>query len=395
MNGKLVAIPLMALTTGTSWAADRLSILEYAVPNSSVDRTGQRDASPALASVVAAANAKTSKGEPACIYIPPGIYRVVTPPPQLVGAGCVVGDGPSQSVLSIDPQFKGDLFAWSEAWFPKMPGPTVTGLKIRGNRTARNLQNALVFYDRNDQVYLENIDILDLHGRALYSGVTQTVTQAYMRESHMRSLRFFGDGAPDVPVVEFNSQGTGDTDATNEIRMSQVDIFGSFGPSFVIRNNGSGAVRNIAVDGLRIEGTQNGAVSADLLTIGDPVMRGNVNNILLTGLELIDPYARYAAIRLTAPQTVAAPYQITVQGFIGGGMPNGQGLRIDAGRTSVFRFSGIHTTDTNVVIGPGVSEVVLDGGGQEIHWTYKIDPTSLSGLRVPAYRTGDPSHFKN
>lgn len=372
-------------------ASDRLNILDYAPPGAKVDRAGGADASEALANAVSAANAKTAKGEPVCVYIPPGSYRIVTPPPPFVGAGCVMGDGPSQSTLVIDRRFDGDLFAWSEAWAVTKPGPMVVGVSIHGDKAATAIQNAFVFYDRNDQVFIDNVDVLDLHGRALLSGVARNVPQAYMRESHMRSLRFFRDGAPGVPVIEFNSQGSGNIDATNEIRMSQVDIYGSRGPSFVIRNNGSGAVRNITIDALRIEGLENGKVDADLLTIGDPNMRGKVNNITLTNIELIDPYSGYAAVRLTAPPDAAAPYQITVQGFIGGGVPNGQGLRIDAGRASFFRFSGIHTTGTNVVIGRGVSQIVLDGGGQEANWTYEIDPTSQKALHIPVYRTGDPT----
>jgi hypothetical protein len=215
-----------------------------------------------------------------------------------------------------------------------------------------------------------------------------------MRESHMRSLRFFRSGAPGVPVVEFSSQGSGHIDATNEIRMSQVDIYGSFGPSFVIRNEGSGGVRNITIDALRIEGLEEGNVAGDLLTIGDPITKGIVSNITLTSLELIDPYKGFAALRMTAPQGSAAPYQITVQGSIVGGTPAGQGLRIDAGRSSMFRFSAMHTLDTNIVIGRGVTGIVLDGGGQEANWTYNIDPTSTNGVSVPLLRTGIPSAMR-
>jgi hypothetical protein len=365
-------------------ASDKLSILEYDAGGAAVDRTGVADASNALSAAVSTANAKASKGEPACVYIPAGTYRISVPPPTFVRAGCVIGDGPSQSELLIDPQLKGDILSWSEAWESTAPGPTVIGLRIQGHRSTTALQNGIVFYDRNDRVFIDNVEIDDLHGRALYSGVTKQASQAYMRESHMRSLRFFKDGAPDVPVVEFNSQGIGDTDATNEIKMSQIDIYGSFGPSFVIRSNSSGAVRFFTIEALRIEGLQNGSVPADLLTIGDANMKGNVNNIVLTGLELIDPYKGYAALRVTAPSIALAPYQITVEGMIGGGVPNGQGLRIDSGRTSTFRFSGIHTFDTNVVVGPEVSQIVLDGGGQEANWTYSIDPTSANGIEVPA-----------
>jgi hypothetical protein len=383
-------IALMCWLANPAVASDRLNILKYAGAGKSVDRTGAGDASQALSTAITAANEKMSRGEPACIYIPPGTYRIVTAPPPFVGPGCIVGDGTSQSTLSIDPRFRGDLFAWSEAWFPTAPGPIVIGITIRGSRKTAELQNALVFYDRNDEVFIDNVDIRNLHGRALYSGVTKKTSQAYMRESHMRSMRFFEDGAPGVPVVEFNSQGAGETDATNEVRLSQLDIFGSHGPSFIIRNNGSGAIRDMTIDALRIEGLQVGNVPADLLTIGDPVMKGNVNNIVFRSLELINPYEGYAALRLTAPPGVAAPYQITVDGMIGGGAPRGQGLRIDAGRMSTFRFSGIHTFDTNVVIGRAVSDIVLDGGGQEAQWTYKVDSVARRTILSPVFRAAIP-----
>jgi hypothetical protein len=119
-------------------------------------------------------------------------------------------------------------------------------------------------------VFVDEIIINELTGLALDSGVTKHSSHAYMRESHMRFLQFFDDGAPDAPVVEFNSQGSGHTNATTEIRLSQVDVYSAHGLSFVIRNNGNGAVRAITVEALRVEGSENGTVAADLLTIGDP-----------------------------------------------------------------------------------------------------------------------------
>jgi hypothetical protein len=196
-------------------------------------------------------------------------------------------------------------------------------------------------------------------------------------------------------VVEFSSEGTGKPDATNEIRMSQVDIYGSNGPSFIIRNNGDSGVRNISVDSLRIEGAENGTTAADLLTIGDPVMKGNVNSITIDGLELIDPYPGYPALRLTAAPNSPAPYHITIRGFIGGGLPHGEGIRIDAGRSSVFQLSALHIDGTDVIIGPHVSQVVLDGGGDELCWTYRIDPSSRGGIMTPSFLQGPPSSATN
>jgi hypothetical protein len=389
----LLVMALSAWSIGTQ-AADRLNILDYAPPGTHVDRTGHDDVSEALINVIKAANTFTAKGEPACIYIPPGIYRIKQSPPEFARAGCVKGDGPTQSVLVIDPSFSGDLLAWSEAWEPTTPGPTVVGIKIVGSKGAEHIQNAMVFYDRNDEVFIDNVVVNDVHGRALYSGVAKHAEQAYMRESHLRSLRFFRDGAPNVPVVEFCSEGTGKVDATNEIRLSQIDIYGSNGPSFVVRNKGSGGIRNISVESLRIEGAENGTTAADLMTIGDPVMKGAVNSLTFSGLELIDPYPGYAALRLTAAPGAPAPYHIAVQGSIGGGLPYGEGIRIDAGRSSTFTLSSMYTLGTNVVIGPGVSQIVLDGAGQEACWTYRIDPKSENSVLTRVFAAGIPSAKK-
>jgi hypothetical protein len=114
---------------------------------------------------------------------------------------------------------------------------------------------------------------------------------------------------------------------------------------------------------------------------------GNVNNLTFSELELIDPSTGYAALRLTSPPGGTAPYEITVQGSIGGGVPRGEGLRIDAGRQSSFHFSGIHTFGTNVVIGRGVSRILLNGDGQEPEWSYAVDPSSSGALQIPVLRS--------
>ena len=353
-------------------AADLVNILDFAPPAGVLDRTGKQDVSDALIRAVQKANTITGKGEPTCVYIPAGIYRISRNPPQFERAGCIKGDGASLSILLLDKAFAGDLFTWSEAWAVTTPGPRVVGLAIKGDGRSANIQNALVFYDRNDQMFLDDIEIDNVNGRALYSGATKHTTQAYMREAHMRSLRFSEDGAADTPAVEFNSQGKGKTDATNEITVDQLDIYGARGPSLVIRNAGEGGVRNLRFFGLRIEGKENGTTAADLLTIGDQGLNGSVNNIQFVGAELIDPYNGFAAMRLTAPGLSKAPYQITFQGSIGGGLPNGMGLRIDAGRTSDFHFTAMHTFGVNISVGHAVRGISIDGAGQQSGWSYDI-----------------------
>lgn len=160
-------------------AADRIALLDSAPTGAAVDRSGHADASQALIGAIEAANAITATGGPACVYVPPGSYRILCNPPEFARAGCSRGDGPTQSVIVLDPAFFGDLFTRSEARAPTTPGPTVVGLKLLGSRSAKSRQSALVFCDRNDEAFLDNLVIDDVPGRALYSGMTKHKPQAY------------------------------------------------------------------------------------------------------------------------------------------------------------------------------------------------------------------------
>lgn len=374
--------------------ANRFNILDFAPAGQAIDRAGSMDVSDALAKAVEAANAMTHFAkdhppQPACIYIPAGIYRVSKPPPMFKGAGCVIGDGSAQTILNLSPEFVGDLFAWSEAWIVyKTSGATARGLRINGSQQARAAQNALMFYDRNDNVTLDDLYINDVPGRAIGIGLLKPIGsagQAYIRESNFRSLRVFGCGRADVPAVEIASQGTGHLDGTNEVSTSQLDIFAAKGVSLVIRNSSTGVVRDLKFDALRIEGGGgDGPGQGDLLQIGDPNMRGGVGHLSFTNLELIDPNPGYAAVRITAaPPPAEAPARIYLQGYIGGGLSKGEGLRIDRGTLIEAILNQIRTDGTNVAIGPDVKDVVLDGGGAEKQWTISIDPSSRSAVQVP------------
>jgi hypothetical protein len=63
----------------------------------------------------------------------------------------------------------------------------VKGIRITGNRTSANVQNAFVFYDRADFIFMQDVDVFDMTGRALYSRVLRRTSQSFMRESHFNS----------------------------------------------------------------------------------------------------------------------------------------------------------------------------------------------------------------
>jgi len=378
------------------------SILDFARPGEPVDQSGQVDASDALGAAIRAANkftfySPTHPAEPACVFIPSGIYRVAAPVPSFLGAGCLVGQGSMLSIVVIDPKVSGDLFVWSEAWSAyRTSGATVRGIQIKGVAQSVGEQNALMFYDRNDSVTLDDVLITDVPGRAIGTGILKpkgSSGQAYIRESHFRDVWIWRCGASHVPAFELATQGTGTEDGTNEVSLARIDMYGSKGPSLVIRNNSAhGIIRDLKFESLRIEGLESGTYDGDLLDIGDPQTKGQIGNLTFTNLELIDPYIGQAAVRVASSAPPGAgPARIFMQGFIGGGIPKGFGLKIDNGSSIRAMLSEIRSIGTNVIIGPHVSNIVLDGGGAERTWTYQIDPSSVGAVLTPNWTRGNPT----
>ena len=392
----------LTLRTLAERAADIYNIRDFGAKGD-----GVTDDSAALNAAIVAANLKTFYStqhvpQPACVYGPAGKYRIVTPPARLQGAGCIMGDGANQTIFNLDASFAGDLFQWSEAWIVYgTSGPKAHGIRINGALNASAQQNALMFYDRNDNIDLADIDIWNVPGRALGFGIVKSTTnppQAYIRESRMRAIRVFNSGAPGVPAVEFATQGTNGPDGTNEVSVSQLDIYGSNGPSLVIRNSSTkgtaaraGIIRQLKFDALRIEGTENGTAPGDLLQIGDATMSGDIGHLSFTNSHLVDPYPGYAALRVASSTAAGAgPSRIYFQGFIGGGVPAGKGLVVDNGNRIKIVVDQIRSNDTNVTVGPNVTGLHLDGNGLETTWTYSIDPTSVAGVSIPLRRSGSP-----
>jgi hypothetical protein len=355
------------------------------------------DDSVAIASAAAAAATVAASSRPVSLYFPSGVYRLVAALPTFNTPVSVSGDGHAQSVILVDTAFSGDVFSWSEtsaetsdetpeAFSPPADGPRVEieGIRIVGDRTTTRLQNAFVFYDRADRVVMRNVDVFYMTGRALYSGVSQRTSQAYMTSSSFDSMRFFNCGSAGVATVDFNSHGGGA--GTSEVSVNALDIFAPYGAGVVIHSDGP-MVHAIKFFKLRIEGLQNGTISSDLLQVGDASLSGKVGHIEFEQTDLIDPYSGFAAIRFAAPPGMSsAPYEVRFEGFIGGGLPNGKGVVIDAGRNLLLELRGIHTTDVNVTVASSATvggPIVLNGYGQESTWTHSIDASSTANVKIP------------
>lgn len=394
---------------GRSLAArnlDRINIKD-APYNAALD--GVTDDSAAWAAAITRANTAMAAGYFPCIYMPAGTsFVAATTLPTFRGPGCIIGDGPAKSFVTMGTGYTGDLFSWSEAWmhgnYPQQSGatlatvqaanPIISNLAITGNTSAPGQQNAIVFYDRNDFALVRDVNVSSINGRAIYAGVSKYIpNQAYMRESVFDNVRIFTAGGPNIPAVEFSTVA-GSADSTNEIDIVNMNIFAPNGPGMVIRGAAGAQVRNFVVHGLRIEGANAPApaIIGILLTIGDPVMGGVVANLNFYGLELINPYAASYALETTAPSAALMPYNIKFDGLIGTGL--GKGIGVTAGRSLSFRLSGVATTGTNVTIGSSAlvgTNIEFDGNGAEKNWTYVVDPTSAASLLSPLRNFGTPS----
>jgi Pectate lyase superfamily protein len=371
-------------------ASDRRAI--FNVRNYGAKGDAAANDSVAIASAAAAAAATAANGRPASLYFPSGVYRLVAALPTFTAPVSVSGDGHAQSVILVDTAFSGDVFSWSdtsdEAAGSVLPpadgaGVEIEGIRIVGDRTTTHLQNAFVFYDRADHVLMQNVDVFYMTGHALYSGVSQRTSQAYVTRSRFHGLRFFNCGSAGMATVDFNSHGGGA--GTSEVSVDALDIFAPYGAGVVIHSDGP-PVHAVKFSKLRIEGLQNGRISSDLLQIGGASLIGSVNHIEFEQTDLIDPYFGFAAIRVAAPDLSSAPYEVRFEGFIGGGLPNGKGVVIDAGRSLLLELRGIHTTDVNVAVASAATvggPIILNGYGQEGTWTHSIDASSIANVKIP------------
>jgi hypothetical protein len=357
------------------------------------------DDSVAIASAAGAAAAVAANHRSAALYFPSGFYRLVASLPTWTAPVSVLGDGHAQSVIVVDPGFSGDVFSWSDVSGEARDDDhgdrheltdesllEIKGIRIVGNRTTTNRQNAFVFYDRADHVLMQDVDVWYMTGRVLYSGVTRRTSQSYMRDSRFDSLRFFNCGSPGAAVVDFNSVGT--ATATNNVIINNLDIYAPYGTGVIIHSDGA-PVHAMRFSKLRIEGLLPAATTkADLLQVGDASLSGNVHEIEFDQTTLIDPYSGFAATRITAPNISVAPYDVHLQGGIGGGgLLTGNGVVIDAGRNLTFDLTGINTVGTNVVVASTLTvggPIILDGHGLESTWTRLIDPSSVANVKKPA-----------
>ncbi len=350
--------------------------------------------------------------QPLTGFIPAGRYLITAPLPRITHPIGIHGAGVYRTWIVLGTAMAGDLFSFSECWrgvggsWPNL-GPTTitatstTGVSIRdftvlGSRSAAaGTQNAFVFYDRNDDVWMNNINCFYINGRAIYVGDVSAQTQGYMRESCFSHLKLFWCGASNtIPVVEFTSQATSaGSDGTNEIVVNDCQIYSPYGPGFWIRNEGptSGSTRNFHIDRLRVEGNSAtpAVATSDLIKIGDTTSPLAVKAISIEQMSVLLSYPAGAGVRISGASAAAVPQKIYIEGTITvGGSPSGVGLSIDGG-TSIFcdLQSLAASSNTALVVGPSTlvtGPIYLNGYGQETGWSTNIDASAKFHVIKPS-----------
>ena len=190
--------------------------------------------------------------------------------------GVILGDGPHTSYIVLDASYRGDLFSWSEAWIGSSHdvtassydpmsdarGPTITGLQITGSTTAPNEQNALTFYDRNDDVLVRDVEVDYLNGQCLSMGNTKNATRKRMcASSAFYNLKCWNTGTTQKPAVQISSTTTPGSDATNELDFYKLAVFSAASAGVTLSNpNPTSATRRIRFFGLRVDHTGTDAV---------------------------------------------------------------------------------------------------------------------------------------
>jgi hypothetical protein len=420
----LVAL-LVGLWCGTAWAgqppgppyggpADTLTTLGRTLAAQHSDRinvkdfgatgNGTTDDSPAITAAINRCLSVGALGQRMAIYFPAGTYRIVETLPVINGVPCgVIGDGVTRSIIAPDITYSGDVLAFSNTWGAPSSsayaynlttiafGSAVRNIGIQGNLNATNTQTGIHFYDRNQEVLLENVDVQFLHGSGIILGDVLNTAFGYVSESSFVNIRLANVGiSGGAAAMEITGSGTGDS--TNQLYFDNLNIF-SNGPSLRIRNaNTTGkALGPIRFSGLRVEHPLTASVG-DSLIIGDLTMAGGISSIYIDHFIGNASYAGSATIKLLAASSASAPFDVRIKGGILTGA--GTGIDVEAGSNLSFEMSQIVASTDLVVAAQGLvgHSIALNLNNLFNSITTSIDPTSLPYVRASALATvGDPA----
>lgn len=348
-----------------------------------------------------------SNASKAGIAIPSGLCLYKTPHATMTKPVSIYGNGALQSIIKLDKSLSGTAFSWSDVWYgtniltnpPNLLASTagvhIEGVSVQADTTASTQQNAFIFYDRADNVFIEDVHCYWVPGLCLQFGITKNQVEAYVRESRVYGLYAYQCGLNSglVATVEINSTGSGEVSNTNEFYAT--NIFGSHGPGLVIRsqNSGTAHVSGFHFYGLRVEGKQNSPAGygGDLIQIGDTVQSGDVSTLYFDGVTLISPYTGYASFKTEAANATQGNnmYEINAKDMnIGPGL--GNGIDLEAGRNMRFEVMEMSVSGTQLTVGPNTggimaAPITFDRNNLSSSWTTSIDASMSSNVFKPSW----------
>lgn len=357
--------------------------------------TYSTDDSGAFSVAIDAANTIANAGGRTCIYVPAGVYGLrANTLPIFARNGCVRGDGSEQSVMAIDAGYSGNVWSWSNAWLGALhfsgtldnitdtgrAGPSIDGMTIRGDRSSPNLQHAISFFDRNDYVYINDVQVANLPGRCLFAGELLNGSIGQFREGFVDNFICSGTGTAALAAVEIKNTGLSSGPTT----FARMSIYGSAGKSLFIHNG----ARELNFAQLRIEGLQNNLVG-NLVQISDPADTINTYQVRFAQLRLTSAAPGTAAFMVEPNASGGMPYAISVlDGMITGGLNYGTGINIQGGQRIALNFTLIGTRDSNVRIAaaPATANYVTISGLT----SFTTDVGTFSELLTPLMMVGKP-----
>lgn len=369
--------------------AERLNVKDYGAV-----MDGVTDDSGALAAAITAAAARFSAGAQAEVYVPAGTMLIGsgTAIPQMPKGSGVGGDGQTSSVIQLATTFCSTLFSWDGASLTSgHPGASIRDLDIEGNRAAGCNPIAVETLDTTDRLFIDNVQINNIPGRAFYAGALGTGTLASLRESHISNLRLWFDGASGLPAFEVYSDCSASCssvgDPSNEIDILNMDVYSCYSCVVFRSNMAHSQMRNIRISKLRIEqGTIVG--TSDLLQIGDSAKAGEEQDITISDSELLSPYTGFNALHLEGSSTCGigcSPQNINFSGKISHSVSAGNGVQIDAANGLYLKSTSFNVpgSSTEISVGP------LTVGGNTVMagplvfdvptgLTWSVDATSAS-----------------
>lgn len=359
---------------------------------------GTADDSASINAAIDLALASFAAGNRAAVYFPVGNCTYVTPHAVMTYPVSFFGAGSLLSTITLDPSISGNVFAWSGTiWDANInsnpPNITTTlagvhihGISIRGDLTSANQQNAIMFLDGADFVFIDDLQCYSVPGKFLSFGESSLTTRGWLRESRIRNVQARRCGLTGVPTVTFTS-GSAGGDTTNSVMVHSLNIISPAGVGLYFANNLTSKNTGLMdFFGVRIE-----AGYDNLLQIGDGTSAGAVSSLNFSGLTLVNPASGKAAISFQAANSTVGG-KMTDFNFSDVNITtgSGNGIDIEAGKIMVFRHVQQEISGTNLIVGPasqGVGgPIIIDKINRTASiWTTSIDATSTGFLFQPTY----------